>query len=210
MTDLPAPHHLSEFAQVHIHCISDAIQPSHPLMPSLPALNLSRHQGVFQWVSCLHQVTKILEFQLQHQSFQWVFRLILFKIDWFDLTDLKTLRSLLQHHSLNASILYCSAFFVVQLSQTVHDHWEDHSLDYADLCWQSNISDFLKYSFLPISNHLISWLQSPSAVILKPKKRKSVTASTFSPICPEVTLATLILQMDYSEILNCLPKSLSL
>ena len=83
--------------------------------------------------------------------------LISFRIDWFDLLAVqRTLRSLLQHHSLNASILCCSAFFVVQLSQTVHDHWEDDSLDYADLCWQSNISDFLKYSFLPISNHLIS------------------------------------------------------
>ena len=142
--DLPAPHHLPEFAQVHTHCISDAIQPSHPLMPSsLPALNLSWYQGLFQWVGCSHQVTKILEFHLQHQSFQWVFRLIPCKIDWFDLlTDQRTLRSLLQHHSLNASILCCSAFFILQLSQTAHDNWEDNSLDYADHCWQGNISAF--------------------------------------------------------------------
>ena len=72
---LPVPHHLPEFAQVHVHCISDAIQPSHPPTPSPPsALNLSQHQGLLQWLSCLHQMTKILEFQLQHQSFQWVFR----------------------------------------------------------------------------------------------------------------------------------------
>ena len=72
---LPVPHHLPEFAQVHVHCIGDAIQPSHPLIPSSPsAFNLSQHQGLFQWASCLHQVTKILEFQLQHQSFQWVFK----------------------------------------------------------------------------------------------------------------------------------------
>ena len=71
---LPVPHHLSKFAQVHVHFIDDTIQPSHPLMPSSSALNLSQHQGLFQWVGCLHQVTKILELQLQHQSFQWVFR----------------------------------------------------------------------------------------------------------------------------------------
>ena len=56
--DVPVPHHLLEFAQVHIHCISDAIQPSHPLTPSSPsALNLAQHQGLFQWVACLHQTT---------------------------------------------------------------------------------------------------------------------------------------------------------
>ena len=72
---LSVPHHLLKFAQVHVHCISDAILPSQPLMPSSPSsLNLPQHQGLFQWVSCLHQMTKILELQLQHQSFQWVFR----------------------------------------------------------------------------------------------------------------------------------------
>ena len=58
-----------------IHWVSDAIQPSHPLSsPSPPAFNLSQHQGLFQWVSSSHQVAKVLEFQLQHQSFQWIFR----------------------------------------------------------------------------------------------------------------------------------------
>ena len=61
MAGLPVSHHLPEFAQVHVHCISDAVQPSHPLMPSSPsALNLSQHPGLFQWVSCSHQMTKIL------------------------------------------------------------------------------------------------------------------------------------------------------
>ena len=70
------PHHLPKFGQVHVHCISDVIQPSHPLMPSSPsAPSISQHQGLFQWVSCSHQMTKILEFQLQHQSFQQVFRI---------------------------------------------------------------------------------------------------------------------------------------
>ena len=72
---LPVPHHLPKFAQVHVHCIGDAIQPSHPFTSSSPsALNLSQHQGLFQLVSCLHEVTKVLELQLQHQSFQGVFR----------------------------------------------------------------------------------------------------------------------------------------
>ena len=63
--DLPVPHPLLKFAQVHAHCISDAVQPSHPLMPSSPsALSLSQHQGLFQWIGCSHQVTKILELKL--------------------------------------------------------------------------------------------------------------------------------------------------
>ena len=61
-----------ESTQTHVHWVSDAIQPSHLLLsPSPPALNLSQHQGLFKWVSSLHQVAKVLEFQLQHQSFQW-------------------------------------------------------------------------------------------------------------------------------------------
>ena len=65
MPGLPVLHHLPKFAQVHVHCISDAIQPSHPLMPSSPfAFNLSQHRGFFQWVGCLHQVAKVLALQL--------------------------------------------------------------------------------------------------------------------------------------------------
>ena len=63
---------LPEFTQTHIHWVSDAIQPSHPRSsPSPPAPNLSQHQSLFQWVNSSHEVAKILEFQLQHQSFQW-------------------------------------------------------------------------------------------------------------------------------------------
>ena len=72
---LPVHHQLLEFTQTHVHWVGDAIQPSHPLSsPSPPALNLSQHQGLFQWVSSSHQVAKVLEFQLQPQSFQWIFR----------------------------------------------------------------------------------------------------------------------------------------
>ena len=212
---LPVHHQLPEFTQTHTHWVADAIQPSHPLSsPSLPALNLSQHQGLFKWVSSLHQVAKVLEFQLQHQSLQWTAAaaakslqlcptlcdpihgsppgspipgilqarilewvaisfsnawkwkvkvkslspvrllatpwtaayqappsmgfsrqeywsgvplpsplamntqdLISFRMDWLDLLAVQgTLKSLLQHHNSKASILLCSAFFIVQLS----------------------------------------------------------------------------------------------
>ena len=74
-TGLPVHHQLPELAQTHVHRIGDAIQPSHPLLsPSPSVFNLSQHQGLFQWVSSSHQVAKVLELQLQHQSFQWIFR----------------------------------------------------------------------------------------------------------------------------------------
>ena len=69
----PVHHQLLEFTQAHVHWVGDAIQPSHPLSsPSLPAPNPSQHQGLFQWVNSSHEVAKVLEFQLQHQSFQWI------------------------------------------------------------------------------------------------------------------------------------------
>ena len=117
---LPVHHQLPESTQTHVHCVGDAIQPSHPLSsPSPPAFNLSQNQGLFKWVSSPHQVAQVLEFQLQHQSFQWTPRLISFRMDWLDLLAIQgTLKSLLQHHSSKASILRSSAFFIVQLSHT--------------------------------------------------------------------------------------------
>ena len=71
----PVHHQLLELTQTHVHWVGDAIQSSHSLLsPSHSAFNLSQHQGLFQWVRSLHQVAKLLEFQLQHQSFQWIFR----------------------------------------------------------------------------------------------------------------------------------------
>ena len=111
-------HHLPEFTQTHVHWVKDATQPSHPLSsPSPPTFSLSQHQGLFKWVCSLHQVVRVLEFQLQHQSFQWIFRTDFLWIDWLDLLPAQgTLKSLLQHHSSKASILRWSAFFTVQLS----------------------------------------------------------------------------------------------
>ena len=69
---LPVHHQLRELTQTHVRWVGDAIQPSHPLSsPSPPAFNLSQQQGLFKWVSSSHQMAKVLEFQLQHQSFQW-------------------------------------------------------------------------------------------------------------------------------------------
>ena len=70
---LPVPHYLPEFAQVHVHCISDAVHSCHPMVPAPPsALNLSHNQRLFQWF-CLHQMTKIWKIPFQYQSFQWIF-----------------------------------------------------------------------------------------------------------------------------------------
>ena len=120
MPSLPVHHQLPESTQTHVHWFGDAIQPSHPLSsPSPPAFNLSQHQGLFKWVSSLHQVAKILEFQLQYCPSKEHPGLISFRMDWLDLLAVQgTLESLLQHHSSKASILQHSAFFMVQLSHT--------------------------------------------------------------------------------------------
>ena len=104
MTGLPVHHQLPEFTQTHVHRVGDAIQPSHPLSsPSPPALNPSQHQSLFQRVNSSHEVTKVLEFQLQHQSFQWAPRTDPLRVDWLDLLAVQgTLKSLLQHHSSKA------------------------------------------------------------------------------------------------------------
>ena len=101
-----------------IHWVSpSSVQLSHPLSPSSPTLSLSQHQGLFQWVGSLHQMAKVLE--LQHHSFQWIFRTYLFRIDWLYLLVVQgTLKSLFQYHSSKASVLQCSVFFMVQLSHS--------------------------------------------------------------------------------------------
>ena len=114
----PVHHQLPELTQTHVHQVGDAIQPSHPLsFSSLPAFNLSQHQGHFKWVSSSHQVAKLLEFKLNISPSNEHAGLIFFRMDWLDLLAVQgTLTSLLQHHSSKASILRHSAFFIVQLS----------------------------------------------------------------------------------------------
>ena len=114
---LPAHHQLPEFTQTHVHWVGDAIQPSHPLSsPSPPALNLSQNQGLFKWVTSSHQMLKVLEFSFRISPFNEYSGLISFRVNWLNLLAVQgILRSVLQHHSSKASILQCSAFFMVQL-----------------------------------------------------------------------------------------------
>ena len=114
----PVDHQLPEFTQTHAHWISDAVQPTYPLSsPSSLASNLSQHQGLFQWVRCSHQVAEVLAFSFSISAYNEYSVLISFRMDWLDLlAGQRVLKSLLQHHNSKASILQCSAFFIVQLS----------------------------------------------------------------------------------------------
>ena len=154
------------------------------------------------WLSSLHQVAKVLDLQLQHHSFQWIFRIDSFNTDWLDhLAVWGTFESLLQHHSSKASILWCLAFFIVNLSHPYMTTGKTMALirwTIVDkvMALLFNMLSRLVIAFLSRSKPLlISWLQSPSAVILKCKKIKSVTVFIVSPsICHEVMgPATMIL-----------------
>ena len=167
-------HQLPELAQTHVH----AIQPSCPLSsPSPPAFNLSQHQGLFQSVSSLHQVAKYWSFSFSISPSSGYTGLICFRIDWFDLLAVEgTLKSLLQHHSSKASILWRSAFFTVQLSHPYITTGKTIALTIWTFVGKVmsllfNMLSRLVIAFLPKSKCLlISWLQSPSAVILEPQK----------------------------------------
>ena len=180
MPGLPVHHQLPEFTQTYNHWVGDAIQPSHRLSsPSPPALNFSQHQGLFKWVSSPHQVAKVLEFQLQHSPSNEQPGLISFRMDWLNLLAVPgTLKSLLQHHSSKASILRRSAFFIVQLSHPYMTTGKTMALTrwtFVDkvVSLLFNMLSRLVITFLPRSKCLlISWLQSPSAVILEPPKNK--------------------------------------
>ena len=139
----PVLHYFLEIAQTHFHWVSDNIKPSHPLsFPSPPAFNLSQHQGLFQRVSSSHQLSKVLEFQLQHQTFQWKLRTDILRTDGFDpLSDQRTLKSLLQHYSSKALILQCSTLFMVQFSHLYMITGKTIT-DLMDLCQQSNVTAF--------------------------------------------------------------------
>ena len=196
MPGFPVQHQLPELTQTHIHRVGDAIQMSHPLSsPSPPAFNLSQHQGLFQWVSSLHQVAKYWSFSFSITSSKEYSGMISFSIDWLDLLEVQgTVKSLLKYHSSKASIPWCSAFFMAQLSHpymtigkiTALTRWTFTGKIMSLLL---NMLSRLVIAFLPMQSKclLISWLQSPSAVILKPKKIKSVTVSIVSPsICHEI------------------------
>ena len=167
--------------------VGDAIQPSHPLLsPSPPAFSLSQYQGLFQWVNSSYQVAKVLELQLQHQSFQWKFRSDF--LYWFELLAVQgPPKSLLQHHSSKASILWHSALLIVQLSHPYMTTGKTIDLTRWTFVGKVmsllfNMLSRLVIAFLPRRKYLLgSWLQSPSAVILEPPKIKSLTVSIVFP-----------------------------
>ena len=140
----PVLHYVPVFAQTHVHWISDTIQLSYPLPPPLPsAFNLSQHQGLFQWVGSLHHVAKVLELQLQHQSFQWIFR-VDFLEDWLVSSpccprDSQESSPAWYFKTINSWVL---SFFYAPMITFIVDYWKNHSFDYTDLCWQSGISAF--------------------------------------------------------------------
>ena len=187
---LPVHHQLLEFTQTQVHQVGDAIQPSHPLLsPSPPAPNPSQHQGLFQRVNSSYQVAKVLwSFSFRISPSNEHPGLISFRMDWLDLTAVQgTLKSLLQHHSSKALIFWRSAFFTVQFSHPYMTTGKTIALTRQTFVGQVmsllfNMLSRLVITFLPRSKRLlISWLQSPSAVILEPKKIKSDTVSTVSP-----------------------------
>ena len=179
---LPVHHQLPEFTQTHVHRVGDAIQPSHPLLsPSPPTFNLSQHQGFFQWVNSSHEFfstsPKYWSFSFSISPSNEHPGLISFKMDWLDLLAVQgTLKSLLQHHSSKASFLRRSAFFIVQLSHPYMTTGKTIALirrTYVGkvMSLLFNMLSRLVITFLPRSKRLlISWLPSPSAVILEPPK----------------------------------------
>ena len=127
----PVHHQLPELTQTHVHWVGDAIQPSHLLSsPSPPAFNLSQHQGLFKWVSSLHQVAKGLEFQLQYQSLQWTPRTGLLNDGLVEspcsLRDSQESSPTPQFKSINSSAL---SFLYSPTLTSIHDHWKNHILD---------------------------------------------------------------------------------
>ena len=167
---MPCPSPCPGVCPGHVNYISDAIQPSHPLMASPPsALSLSQYQGLFQWVIHLSTSDDQKYWSFSISPFSEYSGLISLTIDWFDLLAVQgTLRSLLQHHSSKASILWCSTFFMVQLSQPYLTTGKTITLtiwtfvDYMDLMFLLfNILCRFVIAFLSRSKHLlISRLQS--------------------------------------------------
>ena len=181
---LPVLHCLPEFAQTHAHRVGDAIQPSHPLSsplllpPILPSIRVCSNESVL----CIRW-PKYWSFSVSISPSNEYSGLISFRMDWLDLLAVQgTLKSLLQHHSSKASIIQHSAFLMVQLS---HPYMTTEKT--TALTRQTSVGKMMSLLFnmlsrlvlvlLPRSKRLlISWLQSPSTVILERKKIKSITS----------------------------------
>ena len=167
MPAFPVHNQLPELTQTNVHWVGDVFQSSHPLSsPSPPAFNLSQHQGLFKWVSSSHQVAKYWSFSFSISPSNEYSALISFRMDWLDLLAVQgTLRSLLQHQSSKPSVLWHSAFFIVQLSHPYLTTGKTIALTRRTFVGKVmsllfNMLSRLVIAFLPSSKHLlISWLQ---------------------------------------------------
>ena len=186
--DLPVHDQHGEFIQTHVHWVSYAIQPSHPLSsPSPPALNLSQDQGLFKWA--LHiRWPKYWHFSFTISPSSEHPGLISFRIDWLDLFAVQgTLKSLLQHHSSKASIPHHSIFFILQLPHPYMTTGKTIALTRQTFAGKAmslllNMLSRLVITLLPRSkHHFISWLQSPSAVILEHQKNQNLSLFPLFP-----------------------------
>ena len=195
MPGLPVHHQLPESTQTHVHQVGDAIQPSHPLLSPSPSAQILPSNRVFSNESALHiRWPKCWSFSLNISPSNEHPGLTSFKMYWLDLLAVQgTLKSLLQHHSSKASILWHSDFIIVQLSHPYMTTGKIIALTRQTFVGKVmsllyNMLCRLIITFLPRSKCLLaSWLQSPSAVILEPRKIKSATISTVSlSICHEM------------------------
>ena len=158
------------------------------VVPFSPTFNPSQHQSLFQWVSSLHLVTKYWSFSFSISPSNEYLGLISFRMDCLDFLAIQgTLKSLLQHHSSKVSVLWCSAFFIVQLSYPYMTTGKTIALTRWSFVGKVmsllfNTLSRLVIAFLPRSKHLlISWLQSVSAVILEPPSKKNLSLFPLFP-----------------------------
>ena len=174
----PVHHQHLELAQTYVHWVGDAIQPSHPLSsPSPPGFSLYQHQGLFKWVTSSHQVAKVLEFQLKHQSFQWTPRTDLLYDGLLGSPcsprDSQASSPMPQFKSINSSVL---SFLHSPTLTSIHDHWKSIDLirwTFVDkiMSLLFNIPSRLVIIFLPRSKgFLISWLAHHLQWFWSPKK----------------------------------------
>ena len=185
---LPVYHQLPEFTQIHVHRVSDAIQPSHPLSSHFPpAPNPSKHQTLSSQSALCMRWPKYWSFSFSIIPSKENPGLISFRMDWLDLLAVQgTFKSLLQHHSPKASILWHLAFFTVQLSHLYMTTGKTIALTRQTFVGKKmsllfNMLSRWVITFLPRSKPLlISWLQSPSAVILEPPSKSLTLFPLFS------------------------------
>ena len=137
MSGFPVHHQIPKLTQTHVHRVGDAIEQSHSLSSFfLSTFNLSQHQGLFQWVSSSYQVAKVLEFQLQHQSFQWIFRTDFLQdglVRSCSPRDSQESSLTSQFKSINSSVL---SFLYSPTLTSIHDYWKNHSFDQMDFWWK--------------------------------------------------------------------------